>query len=79
MRIAGFRIFNHREAVSQTQPVTGPAQGEAGAEEVPALVLPIHPGGIEDDIRMKPILSRVKCVYLQKVIFFISKCDLQIF
>lgn len=52
MRIAGLRIFNHREAVFQTQPVTGPAQGEAGTEEVPVLVLPIHPGGIEDDMRM---------------------------
>lgn len=61
MRIAGLRIFNHRETVFQTQPVTGPAQGEAGAEEVPVLVLPIHPGGIEDDMRMDMRMVDVRC------------------
>lgn len=39
MSLAGFGILHNRKVIFQAQLVTGPAQGKAGAEEIPVLML----------------------------------------
>ena len=52
MRPAGLWLLNDRKTVFQTEAVTGPPQGKAGAEEIAVLMPCIYLRGIMDDMGM---------------------------